>query len=434
MQKTIELTITKDQEGTYFPLVFDIECDIDKLELEYSYQRFLVEEQANTSSLREQAIVDFSMVGPGDQFLGSSGSDRSYLFFSKTESSKGFAKVKTMIGQWQVIVGAYKVPEKGIKVEYVIRGKECQRHLIRGDNHVHSLASDGQHSVASLRQIAIEMGLDYLMLTDHNNYHPEAHELTDHSLTLIPGVEWTQYQGHGNFLGLDQSLGSTFVTTDLEALEERIALVHDMGGLFVINHPFCPHVPWKWPLDVNFDAVEVYNGGTHPFANHQAIEWWHQELCKGRRIPIVGGSDFHRFSAFASLATPTSNLYVNDHSPESILQAIQSGHGYITHQVNAPGLDIHSDDGHYLGDLVDKEAIITFSFTKLGKGQVIKIISDQNEEFISISENLQSLTHTRKRDGSLFYRVEIWDKNYIDLLADPRGLLILVSNPIYFNV
>lgn len=447
----IKIKITKEQEGSYFPLKFNVGEKVKKVEIRYQYERHHLQqvelnENIRSSLLQEElildsqniiqeevAIIDFSIKGPQKQFLGSSGSDRNYWFFSANESSKGFARVEKLSGEWEIIVGAYKVPKDGIEVTYSITEIETKRHLIKGDNHLHSQASDGQHSLQTLKQIALDMRLDYLIITDHNNFHPEARELSSEKITIIPGVEWTQYLGHGNMLGVSEAFDDTFVTENEDLVKDRIERIHECGGLFIINHPFCPHVPWLWSLDLEMDALEIINGGTHPSANEKARRWWHQQLCNGLKLSIVGGSDFHRFSLFNSLGVPTTNLYVEDQSESSILNAIKLGHGFVTRTINGPLVDMDVESKYFMGDSAPHNSIVKVTFQNLSKGQIIKLITDEEVQEIKIEHKTVEKNINWQQTSQKFLRVEIWDGKYKDVLVGEEGLLVLISNPIYFH-
>ena len=49
--------------------------------------------------------------------------------------------------------------------------------------------------------------MDYIFISDHNNY---AHNLNLPALTditILPGTEWTHYQGHAGLLGVPRPFG-----------------------------------------------------------------------------------------------------------------------------------------------------------------------------------------------------------------------------------
>ncbi|QHQ59776.1 hypothetical protein Ana3638_02300 [Anaerocolumna sedimenticola] len=91
------------------------------MEIAYDYTRFLKErKEDNTTIFREVNIIDLGLNGAGGSYIGSSGSDRSYIFISSVKSSQGFAAANTDAGCWSIIVGAYKVQDSGCLVTYHI--------------------------------------------------------------------------------------------------------------------------------------------------------------------------------------------------------------------------------------------------------------------------------------------------------------------------
>ncbi|TFG42663.1 MAG: YeeE/YedE family protein [Syntrophobacterales bacterium] len=51
--------------------------------------------------------------------------------------------------------------------------------------------------------------------------------------------------------------------------------------------------------------VEAWNGTADP-GDARAIAWWHGLLARGTRMPVIGGSDFHRHEPLRTLGTPTT--------------------------------------------------------------------------------------------------------------------------------
>jgi len=65
-------------------------------------------------------------------------------------------------------VGAYKVAPEGVTVSYELAFTLKHRRLLKGDLHVHTLASDGVLTAEELAWRALRHGLDFLAITDHN--------------------------------------------------------------------------------------------------------------------------------------------------------------------------------------------------------------------------------------------------------------------------
>ena len=109
-------------------------------------------------------------------------------------------------GTWQVIVGAYKVAPEGVTVRYEVTLTEKQMRRFQGDTHMHTTGSDGVLATAELVDLCRRQRLDFAIITDHNNYSGNDHLPAPSDMTVIPGAEWTHYNGHAGFLGVRPSL------------------------------------------------------------------------------------------------------------------------------------------------------------------------------------------------------------------------------------
>ncbi len=422
------LHIDKNEERSYPRLTFRVPDNAERIDVRMRYPRF-TEHTADGLTRRENTcVIDLALESPNGQLVGAAGSNRAHVFVSPLGSSAGFAETELSAGDWHIIAGAYRVPEHGVDVEFEIDITLKHRRLLRGDTHVHSSASDGAFFMDDLAVLARDEGLDFLFITDHNNVSaPPSHE----GISVLPGVEWTHYQGHANFLGSAAPLPGRY---DKRNLPETIALMqsaHDSGALVVLNHPFCPLVPWLWGFDVPFDALEVWNGVMSE-RNEHAVAYWHNELCKGRRIPALGGSDYHSPGLFGSIATPTMCLYAMSRSRKDVVDALRRGDGFITYLPNGPVVDIacETTDGRVsFGGVAPAGTKVTFTFDRLAGGDEIRLITDSATERIDCPPDTISYTVTRRYATAKFVRAEI-SRIYAPGLPPMKALL---SNPVYFE-
>jgi predicted metal-dependent phosphoesterase TrpH len=131
--------------------------------------------------------------------------------------------------------------------------------MLRVDLHLHSNYShDGQSSLQQLIDRAHECGLDRLALTDHNTIEG-ALELVRLAPDLAIAGEEAKTR-EGEVIGL-------FITGRIPPFlrpEETMDLIHGMGGLTYVPHPFDPHRAHFSPqrlveLASRIDIVETYN-------------------------------------------------------------------------------------------------------------------------------------------------------------------------------
>src|ERR1700694_5749335 len=110
--------------------------------------------------------------------------------------------------------------------------------VLKVETHLHTLHSDGQHSVSAMFEACHSAGYDAVALTDHNTLsglHEAAAAADRLGLVLLPGVEVTTFRGHAVVLGVSR-------VPEWRDLEERgmDALaddVHADGGLLCVSHP-----------------------------------------------------------------------------------------------------------------------------------------------------------------------------------------------------
>ena len=413
----LDIFIKKEQEGTYFNLPFEVPKNVDRMDIQYSYSR--------------SHIVDLALSSANNEFIGASGSDREHIWICESLSSDGYKAVQVLPGTWNIIAGAYKITSDEVPVRYEITYTYKKRTLLKGDCHVHTTASDGVLTVEELIPTAKSSMLDFICITDHNNYTHNIPLRNTESLTVIPGVEWTLYNGHANMLGLEKPIdGQYFVNTSEEAYE-LLNKARQNGALISINHPFDDGCPWKWGYDsFEFDCMEVWNG-IFKHSDMKCISFWHDRLCQGKRIPIIGGSDFHRFSNYAAPGFPTTWVYSMSRGQTDLLNALRQGHCFVTYQPDAPIMDITCNQSH-MGDAVAYEPglSVIFNYTSVKTGDIIKILSSSGLEKEITSATSGNLTVEIKAEQKKFYRTEL----YRNLLPGFPPMLCMISNPIYLNL
>ena len=75
-----------------------------------------------------------------------------------------------------------------------------ERRWLKGDTHLHTTNSDGSLHQYELIERCKKLGLDWIMITDHN-YNTVEKTYSSDGLTVIQGQELTGYNGHVNVWG-----------------------------------------------------------------------------------------------------------------------------------------------------------------------------------------------------------------------------------------
>jgi hypothetical protein len=188
----VTLHIEKSEEQTYPRLTFPVPENAERIDVFVRYPRYTAAASDGFVRAENACVVDLALEAPDGRLYGAAGSNREHVYVSPLGSSAGFTAAELPAGEWRVVAGAYRVPEGGIDVTYEIEITLKSRRLFLGDTHTHTTASDGALSMDELTGLARDAGLNYLFLTDHNNVSsPPLCE----GITLLPGVEWTHYQG-----------------------------------------------------------------------------------------------------------------------------------------------------------------------------------------------------------------------------------------------
>ena len=430
----IPIFIDHNRQETYFTLPFSMPADTESFSLTYSYKRYDESdnqvENGSFISRREINIIDLGLIAPDGRQVGASGADKLSIFISETHATPGYQPYKLVPGEWQIIVGAYKVAEAGVDVRYELSFTPKHIRLFKGDLHTHTQASDGVLNVEELSQHARRNGLDYLAITDHNMMATTATLLEHPYLTLIPGIEWTHYQGHANFLGVDQPYDEPFIANTLEEVQDRFTSARTRGAFISINHPCDPVCPFLFDINsLSYDCLEIWNGPMRG-SNLQAIGLWQSMLMAGRKVPICGGSDYHRDSLLLFPGGPTTCVYAMSACPDDILSALKLGHAFITYSADGPTLEM-SAGTVIMGDSVVFSEVKQVEYIARGLlvGDVVQAVTNHGSSILVRAEFDGDMHGVYSIPAAGYVRIEILRSFLPGLPLLPA----LISNPIYFE-
>jgi len=188
-----------------------------------------------------------------------------------------------------------------------------------GAMHMHSVYSDGSGQVPEIAKAASEVGLDYILLTDHNTLRAlkEGYEGWYGNTLLLVGCEINDRQNKNHYLafGIKQAFSTRLSAADY------VNKVKEAGGIGFIAHPHekrnhmkeHPPYPWiDWDVD-GFTGIEIWNHMSewmenlreenkyqsflHPLKTivapqKKTLKLW-DELNLKRKVVGVGGVDAH---------------------------------------------------------------------------------------------------------------------------------------------
>ncbi|HCY76237.1 MAG TPA: histidinol-phosphatase [Ignavibacteriales bacterium] len=187
-----------------------------------------------------------------------------------------------------------------------------------GAVHMHSTFSDGTGEVPDIAKFADEVGLDFILLTDHNTLRAlqEGYEKWYGNTLLLVGCEINDKENKNHYLafGIDEAF-----TTRTPA-KKYVAKVKELGGIGFLAHPHekrkhieHPAYPWtEWDTE-DFNGIEIWNHMSewvenlteenkyrsflHPLRTiiappKETLKVW-DDLSQKRKVVGIGGIDAH---------------------------------------------------------------------------------------------------------------------------------------------
>lgn len=415
--------VLKEKEGSYYTIGFSVPENVVKITVSYDYQRG---KKGFMGDLHPTNTVDIGLEDADGRFLGWSGSAHKSVYVGEFGSTRGYLSEPIMSGEWKIIVGAYHVAGESVDVKYNIDFEYRQELLLFGDLHIHSDASDGRFDINTLGKMARKEKLDFIAVANHNNFAENFNLPSVDGLTFIKAVEWTHYKGHINFFGIAAPFENSFISNSFDETEKLIADAKKAGALISVNHPKCRFCPYKWDNFDCFDMMEIWNGPMRP-SNVDAINLWTDFLKQGKRIPIVGGSDYHRPHSFARLGKPVTAVYTQSRKDEDILKSLRLGHSFVTSSVDGVKLKLEYADA-LMGDeavfCLDKKLKITAENMKMTS---LILVTDKYEKKLCHSSFGKTILSEHLVSGVSFA--------YIKAVSGigKFSRICAVTNPIYFS-
>jgi PHP domain len=310
-------------------------------------------------------VLDLGCLGPVG-FRGWSGGARSWFAITREAATPGYLPGPIEAGVWQVMIGVHRVPAQGVRYRVTawatrlgegllppataappMPGSRAARRALpagsgrrwlAGDLHAHTVHSDGMLTVPELAVLAVERGLDFLAVTDHNtvSHHAElARAAQRYGITLLPGQEVTTDGGHAGALG---DIGWIDFRREpdywLDATEAR-------GGLLSVNHPFAGPVSWTRVMRRRPPLAEVWHWSWLDKRWTTPLAWW---LAWDTAAIPVGGSDWHRPGSDAPPGCPTTWVECDGSEAGDVLDGLRAGRVAISAERDGPVLLRHDGE------------------------------------------------------------------------------------------
>ena len=350
---------------------------------------------------------------------------------------------------------------------------------IVGNLHCHTRYSDGEGTHNDIARAAIEAGLDFVVVTDHNVWVDGMdgyRYLGRERVLLLTGEEvhdQDRQPQKNHLLVYESGKELANLADDTQTLLDA---VNDHNGLAFLAHPKDPPAPafgeddlsWEaWDVQ-GFHGIELWNFMSEfksklsskpraiflayypdliaegPFP--EVLERWDLMLSTGKRIYAIGGSDAHAtpvsMGPLRRVIFPYSYLFkaVNTHvlldeelsgdqnaDRQRIFNAIRRGRCFVGYDLPASTkgfrFSAHADRGEaVMGDSLELGFGATLQIHLPRRAQ-IRLIKDGR--LVNTWQATQSAVHTIRDPGA--YRVEV----KLHSLGKLRGWIF--SNPIFIQ-
>jgi hypothetical protein len=345
--------------------------------------------------------------------------------------------------------------------------------------HMHTPYSDGTASHEEIAQIALQTGIDIVIVTDHNVWvsGPEGYyQDGDKRVLLLVGEEVHDptrdpQKNHMMVFGVDEEM-----VKYAKEPQNLINRVNKLNGLTFIAHPVEPAAPvfnepdlsWvDWDV-VGFTGIELWNAmsefkgllknklqaiyyafnpkniGHGPYP--EVLRKWDELTTAGQQVVAIGGSDAHAFRSslgplkrilfpyefhFQALNTHihtteplTGDL---DQDKSAVLNALKNGHAFVGYDLPAPTRGFRfSAQGMgksaWMGDEIPSKHGVTLQISLPQRAECVLL---KDGVTLQSWTNREVTSYTATTPG--VYRVEV----YIPFKGKRRGWIF--SNPIYIR-
>lgn len=239
--------------------------------------------------------------------------------------------------------------------------------VYKGIIHAHSTYSDGEFTLAQLREILLRNDCSFVCMSDHAEYFDaekmsvyvkECDEHSDDKFLFIPGLEFTcQQRMHVLAYG-------TTKLTDSDDPQDVIAHIKRSGGVAIIAHPMDSAFPWIESFKELPRGIETWNSKYDgQYAPRPGTFALLQRLREREPEMIAAyGVDLHWKKQFRQLYT---NLQCESLSRDTAINSLMSGQYFgLKDDIKLPADGTLSDDLLSRFGTINRRSMRFRSFTK----------------------------------------------------------------------
>ena len=201
---------------------------------------------------------------------------------------------------------------------------------LKGNTHIHSIASDGGKSFAELAELYACAGYDFLFRTDHWVASTARSDPGEYPLLWLDGIELdgvdlTGAGYHvvalGSFQGLHSKMG----------LQQAMQAARAQGGMLILAHPHWMGNTFEDVLRWPFDGVEVYNHVCRWLnGKGDGGPYWSSMLTHFPNCLAFAVDDAHMTPEAPGWNGGWVMVNAAECTPEAILFALRTGNFYST--------------------------------------------------------------------------------------------------------
>lgn len=353
--------------------------------------------------------------------------------------------------------------ESGVKMNFNDNFTVMGAGWLAGDNHTHTIWSDGKGTIRSNANAAYDSGLSWLYSTDHSNglfsnnngelptWQVEAqNEKFGGAFVILAGTEVTTgSNGHSPIYNVQEV--PSYQQSTVEQWTQHFLKYKNLGAFSVLAHPFreIGQCFWAYYDAEYYFAVEAWNGAHHPLSEvgQRYFKGWDDLNTRGRTTEGNNGKIY----AFASSDGHTSDAIGDPHivgyfpvyptvdEPDIIHNVLLSGCFYGT---NGPDLrfDIdgaamgstlyYTEDGQKL--TISLRATDDYSYLKSVK--LIKgIVTGQDNYDFDYTENWKATDPADEKDSPMTI-VKEWDLTGQNLNSWADTIEVIASDKDFYRI
>lgn len=320
------------------------------------------------------------------------------------------------------------------------KSKSCSYKFFYGIPHAHSIYSTGRGTPINAYEYALNKGLDFLIITDHNSFLSKNINVNNKTLS-----KWnsTKYmcdkfnRKHDSFLSMigfeakspvygDMNIINpiTFFKGNITDLRLVVLwMLNNPDSIITINHPHKNILNLKYNEILNkiITSIEVGNGAyTEKYKRHDT--YYYELLDKGWKLGAINSQDNHRinFGDYDNLTV----IIAKELNKENIINAFRNRTTYSTESRTLKFF--FTINNYIMGNEIernDKLRFYVFAEDSINKIKSIELVTNNNTIIKEISDinlhNVKYIYEHKPLTNETWYVIRIHQSNNRLAISSP---------------